>query len=144
MTSGVVFGQIAERIMAKNLFLSYHEAKDTVKSMLPIIKHGNLSSTKYLLDRLNIDYQGRANDSEKNPDWGRVQNNVDEIKLEKSDIQEGVVPNVIGMGAKDAVYLMKKAGLNVGITGRGRVSEQSIPAGRKSNKGSYVSLTLKP
>ena len=58
-------------------------------------------------------------------------------------IQEGLVPRVIGLGAKDAVYLMEKAGLQVSLSGIGRVVTQSVSPGRKIHKGQKVLLTLR-
>ena len=54
------------------------------------------------------------------------------------------VPDVEGMGAKDATYLMQKCGLNVVIKGYGTVKLQSIPAGRRPIEGDTVRLTLQP
>jgi cell division protein FtsI (penicillin-binding protein 3) len=48
------------------------------------------------------------------------------------------------MGAKEAVYLMQKCGLNARITGYGTVRHQSITAGARAIKGDTVRLTLKP
>jgi cell division protein FtsI (penicillin-binding protein 3) len=57
--------------------------------------------------------------------------------------EAGLVPNVKGMGAQDAVYVMEKAGLYVNLTGRGTVVAQSIPAGSAVVKGRTVGLQLK-
>jgi cell division protein FtsI (penicillin-binding protein 3) len=54
------------------------------------------------------------------------------------------VPDVKGMGAKDAFYLLKQAGLRVGLSGYGRVVAQSISAGQTAQKGAYIQITLKP
>jgi cell division protein FtsI (penicillin-binding protein 3) len=53
------------------------------------------------------------------------------------------VPDVKGMGAKDAVYLMEKSGLKVILNGTGKVHSQSIPAGNRITKEQTVRLTLK-
>ena len=60
-----------------------------------------------------------------------------------STLREGLVPLVVGMGAKDAVYLLEQAGLHVTLTGIGRVASQSIPAGHKVVKGQGIWITLK-
>ena len=56
---------------------------------------------------------------------------------------KSIVPNVVGMGAKDAVYTLEQTGVLVSVHGRGRVVSQSIPAGSKVEKGSIVNLELK-
>ena len=55
----------------------------------------------------------------------------------------GKVPNVRGMGARDALYLMESAGLRVNLIGSGKVISQSINAGNNAVRGSTVTLTLK-
>jgi len=47
------------------------------------------------------------------------------------------------MGARDAVYLLGKMGLNVQINGRGRVVSQSVTPGTPATKGRTVVLNLR-
>ncbi len=53
-----------------------------------------------------------------------------------------VTPNVVGMGLKDAVYLLENSGLKVTTAGRGRVVNQSITAATNFKKGQTISLVL--
>jgi cell division protein FtsI (penicillin-binding protein 3) len=53
-----------------------------------------------------------------------------------------VTPNVVGMGLKDAVYLLENSGLKVTAAGRGRVMNQSLAAGTNFKKGQTISLVL--
>lgn len=54
-----------------------------------------------------------------------------------------VVPDVTGMGARDAVYMLQQAGLKVQLQGTGFVHQQSIAAGTKNAKGKTIKLILK-
>jgi beta-lactam-binding protein with PASTA domain len=54
----------------------------------------------------------------------------------------GIVPDVIGMGANDAIYLLEKLGLKTITNGFGRVYRQSPIAGMSFTKGDAVSLEL--
>ncbi|RYD51931.1 MAG: PASTA domain-containing protein [Sphingobacteriales bacterium] len=56
--------------------------------------------------------------------------------------QRGLVPDVVGMGLRDAIYLLEKQGLNVQIQGSGTVQSQSLPAGSAIQKGQSVLLQL--
>ncbi|MBE6292957.1 MAG: PASTA domain-containing protein, partial [Bacteroidales bacterium] len=56
---------------------------------------------------------------------------------------EGKVPNVKGLGAKDALYLLEACGLKVNISGKGKVYSQSIPHGNAVRKGQTIYLKLK-
>jgi len=53
------------------------------------------------------------------------------------------VPNVIGMGAKDAVYLLENAGLKVNLTGKGTVIAQTITPGTRITKGQTIGIQLR-
>lgn len=57
--------------------------------------------------------------------------------------EPGKMPDVRGMGARDAVFMLQKAGLKVKIQGGGRVESQSIEAGTTVKEGATVTLTLK-
>jgi cell division protein FtsI (penicillin-binding protein 3) len=65
--------------------------------------------------------------------------NVDVRTIEDNNL----MPNVVGMGLKDALYLLESRGLDVSFSGSGMVRWQSIPAGRKIAAGENVSITLK-
>ncbi|MDR2683530.1 MAG: transpeptidase family protein [Dysgonamonadaceae bacterium] len=67
-----------------------------------------------------------------------VKKSLDDLKIEA-----GLVPDVKGMGAKDAVYAMERAGLRVNLAGRGTVVAQSIPPKSAVVKGQTVGLQLK-
>ena len=58
-------------------------------------------------------------------------------------IEQGIVPDVEGMGLKDAVYLLENEGYKVVFNGSGRVSSQSPAAGSPLEKGKLITLTLK-
>lgn len=145
MTSGVVFKEIAENIMAKHERAPLAAGKDTLHSPLPAIKNGNMNAVSYLLDDIDIDIESDFSASHKEePQWGITKQDSSTVLFVETDYATHLVPNVVGMGAKDALYLMKKAGLNARISGYGRVASQSIQAGAKANKGAYILLTLKP
>lgn len=58
--------------------------------------------------------------------------------------KEVVVPNLKGYSEEQAVALLKSLGIDAKVIGDGLVSEQSIGAGKKVNRGSAViTLTLK-
>ena len=46
------------------------------------------------------------------------------------------------MGARDAVYMLEARGVRVKLNGRGKVVEQSLPAGHKIAKGDVCILRL--
>ena len=56
---------------------------------------------------------------------------------------KGLMPNMNGMGLKDALYLVGNAGLKARVKGSGKVFSQSIPAGSKIGRGLSVQIELK-
>ena len=119
--AGSVFSEIAERVFAKHLAQDLKEAKDSTAILTPDVKKGNLADANYILDK--IEAKPVSLGEEKKQDPKRV-------------------PNVVGMGAKDAVYLLESAGLKVQLSGIGKVKSQSIPAGNTLQKGKTIQLRL--
>jgi len=56
----------------------------------------------------------------------------------------GAMPDVTGMGARDAVFLLEQAGLKVILKGKGMVVRQSIAPGNLFVRGTVVVLDLAP
>jgi cell division protein FtsI (penicillin-binding protein 3) len=65
------------------------------------------------------------------------------ILLNQLTLQKGKVPNVKGMTAKDAVFLLESSGLSVSLKGHGKVVRQSLTPGIIIHKGVLVKLELK-
>ena len=53
-----------------------------------------------------------------------------------------VVPDVVGMGAKDAVYVLERRGIKVSLHGTGSVKTQSVAPKTKVTKGMAIRLVL--
>ena len=64
------------------------------------------------------------------------------LEAQTDSIPENKVPNVIGMGARDAVYELQKRGLKVRLIGKGRVKSQNITAGSIAGKGQTITIQL--
>jgi len=64
------------------------------------------------------------------------------VVVKPAKVYVGYVPDVSGLGLKDAVYLLEKEGMKVIIKGSGKVLAQSVPAGTKINKGQTILLQL--
>ncbi len=66
----------------------------------------------------------------------------DSVAYKKLTSHEATMPSVIGMGLRDAIYLLESQGLVVCALGTGKVSYQSINAGELIYKGNYVNIRL--
>ena len=143
--SGVVFHEIAEGIMAQDVKLDITDARDSISILIPDVKNGNLLAADYVLSHLGISSNKWWNGSyaNGNPIWGSVGHNGKNVQLAKLPVyNERHVPNVMGMGARDAVYLLESRGVKVRIEGIGKVLSQSLPAGHEIKKGEVCSLKM--
>ena len=118
--SGVVFHHIAEGVMAKHLKLSVDDARDTTSILIPAVKKGDALAANYVLSHLQ----------------------VKDFRAEDFKVSGNAVPNVTGMGARDAVYLLENKGIKTKLKGRGKVIAQSIFAGQPIKQGMVCELTL--
>ncbi|MCL1933635.1 MAG: transpeptidase family protein [Candidatus Azobacteroides sp.] len=138
--SGAVFKRIAEAIytqdvaVAKPIILD----KEIPVADVPKVKSGLSDYSKYVLNKLNIHYT----DSLKG-NWIRPQWTADRLVLKEQTIKDNAVPDVIGMGAKDAVYALESAGLQVNLFGKGAVYSQSLVAGATALRGQTITIQLK-
>lgn len=143
LMAGSVFSKIAERVYAKNLRFDLSNAIDSTTNVIPPVKAGDLSEASYVLNSLNVPVQGDATAEQKSGSvWGHTQAAPSAVILQSQEMPTKTVPSVIGMGAKDAVYLLEKEGLKVRISGVGRVKRQSIAGGSRVVKGQTILLTM--
>jgi len=138
LMAGSVFSKIAERVFAKNLTYELKNAIDSTSVVIPDVKFGELAEASYVLNKLSVPTNGKTSKES----WGKAQEDSLRVTLTQQTLTTGIMPSVIGMGAKDAVYLLEKAGLRVNIAGVGKVTRQSIPSGNKVMKGQTVALHL--
>ncbi len=143
--SGVVFHHIAEGIMAQDLKLDVKDAKDSASIFTPDVKNGNLLSANYVLSHLGIrtnpNWSGSFADG--NPIWGTTEKKKTVVDLTRQkQYGKSTMPDVTGMGAKDAVYLIESRGVKTKLYGRGKVTRQSIAPGTPLKKGAICNLIL--
>lgn len=143
LQAGSVFSRIAERIYAKYLYRDPATIKDSTSILIPDVKNGDMIETAYVLRSLDIPGNSRTVPYTHNPLWGKAECTRSAADLKRVTQSKKLVPNVRGMGAKDAVYLLESHGLRVRITGMGKVREQSIAAGSTLHRGQTITLTLK-
>ena len=140
--SGGVVKAIAEKVYASHMSFDMRDMeRDSLAVLMPAAKNGNLDALENVLGKLDID----ANTDSLETKWvvAKREEGDEELHLRDLTLREGLVPSVIGMGAKDAVYLLESAGLRVALDGLGRVSAQSMGPGTRIAKGQTIRLTLK-
>lgn len=143
--SGPVFKEIAEGIMAKYIKLDVADARDSASVFVPDVKNGNLTAADFVLNALGFKPVLNFNfDAQGNPVWGVAKDeNNSRVMLNRTPLYRyNQIPDVIGMGARDAVYLVESRGVKVKMEGRGKVVEQSLPPGHIIGKGEVIRLKL--
>ncbi len=105
---------------------------------LPFSKTGNRDELKMVLRQLDVPIENKRIHAE----WVTTEKQNDAVALNGRKIIAGLVPNVVSMGAKDAIYLLENAGLRVRMIGRGSVRSQSIDPGSPVRKGDQIILEM--
>jgi cell division protein FtsI (penicillin-binding protein 3) len=140
-TSALIFKEIAEKIMADRFFTPIENAIEGTPKATPAMKRGNIGDAALLLSSIG----GKELQAKENEKWGDVRHDKEgNPHISARNFDKRWVPNVEGMGAKDATFLIQECGLNVVVTGYGTVKRQSIPAGATAIVGDTVKLSLQP
>ncbi len=138
--AGPVFKEIAEKVYAARLLFEKEpdEITPAPGNVLPQIKQGKPENILRLAEALNIN----TIREEKNTALVAPKEREKQIVLKEKKTTIDKVPDVRGMGASNAIFLMENAGLRVKIRGMGTVKKQSLPPGSRFHRGAYVYLTL--
>jgi cell division protein FtsI (penicillin-binding protein 3) len=140
--AGAVFGKIAERVYARDLRLPLTAAIDTNTVVIPDVKAGLTSDTRTVLKELGVTTQVAYGFRDGKDSWCSTHQSTQGVTLENRDMTQSLVPSVVGMGARDAVYLLESRGLRVALNGVGKVKRQSIAEGTKVKKGETIRIYL--
>lgn len=139
--AGPVFSEIAEKIYASRQTRDASLAGDSLSVFIPGVKAGNIAAAATVLDKLDIDYLGA--DAGDRMLWGTASSKDKEVVLTERKYNKKLVPDVRGMGAADAVYLLERLGMRVRISGSGKVRRQSILPGTRLSHGRRILITLR-
>lgn len=134
--AGPVFRGIADKVYAAYL----EPAADSIPpyNEVPDVKPG-LKDDVVLIAR-DLDFKTQS----QNLTAERVAITEDTMTVFVNGVNDipGTVPDVLGMGANDAVFILEKAGFRTEIIGFGRVFRQSPASGLPCSKGDLITLDL--
>lgn len=139
VVSGTVFNAVANKVYASSL--QYHEAinlQNQRRKEMPISADGSKSDLIKVYDAFNIPFV-----SESNSEWVSTLTEEQKVILKKRNANVKTVPDVRGMTAKDAVYLIERTGMIARVIGHGKVVGQSVKPGTESVHGGVVEIELK-
>lgn len=117
--AGPIFKEVADKIYATQLNLQTTPVPDsTFKTIKPLVKTGNSNDFATIMRNVlhNENYKSGA-------DWVKVEVNNRTAHNNKLDVtfNKKQFSNLIGMGARDAVYLLENKGYSVIVRGKGSV-----------------------
>lgn len=99
---------------------------------------GYSQSIKTVYKTLGVSYK----DSAANKSWWRVEPMQGQPLAKELPATPAQLPDLTGMGLKDALALLESKGVKVEVTGKGKIKQQSLPAGTTLAKGMVIQLTL--
>ncbi|MEQ1552851.1 MAG: penicillin-binding protein [Ferruginibacter sp.] len=137
--SGTVFKEISDKLMARYISTTTQYKNTVVKDSIIINAIGLKKDVQSVFSFMQIPFA----DSAKSGTWRNVmllQNNI--AMVAAPAYSNNTMPNVIGMGLKDAVYLLENNGIKISLQGKGKVISQSIIAGTNFKKGQKINLFL--
>ncbi|HAF28363.1 MAG TPA: peptidoglycan glycosyltransferase [Bacteroidales bacterium] len=142
VVAGPVFKEIADKVYATNfeIYEGLNEKSDEKISEgnTPYTKSSFKEELEYALADLGIPVNAEGVSS----DWVSTNMLDSFVRLSNRKIIENLMPNVIGMGVKDAVFLLENMGLSVEVHGRGTIQKQSIIPGSRISNGDLVVIEM--
>lgn len=116
-----VFRDLSDRVVGTRI--TYHQAPSSTEKQIPPFSKGNLENYNKFCSNIGL----KANKTD--------------FKYQTS-VKTNIVPDVVGMTIRDAIYLLEKQGLKVSFEGKGKVISQSLLKGSAFVKGNKIHLRL--
>jgi len=139
LVAGPIFREITDRIYVREYEM--HENKEILAEEViqaPYSKSGSGNALASTFKYLNLPYE----QGNKEAVWVSTRSTPDGVVLSSRLITGEMVPNVVDMGLKDALYLLESKGMEVVVDGRGTVRNQSVQAGSLIRTGTVVRLNM--
>lgn len=143
LVAGPVFKEIADKLYGMYVKQSQPPVKyagivpagDTVNYAYA----GNKNEVKKIMTSLNVPF---ADAGSIGTDWAGLTKQNNRPVIQGKTVTDKQMPQLAGLGLKDAVYICENIGLKVNVKGKGKVSQQSIAAGSAFKKGEPVQIVL--
>ncbi len=136
--AGPVQKQVATFLYNRNR--NYAQRVSVTKHQATNIKNGNTDKMQIVANEYGLKPTTNGNYS-----WGKSKcaEGDKSMAIERVKISNGVVPNVVGMGVNDALFLLENCGLSVKVVGCGEVKSQSLkPDTRVTKNNRQITITL--
>ena len=141
--AGPIFRSIADKVYANRLELEHHvpvQQLAQLKPRAPITIGGHSGDLHAALEGLGI-----AHVMPGESDWVRTDAGDSSVVVHPLTVPQrnlGLVPNVVGMGLRDALFILENHGLRVTVNGTGMVTQQSLKANTHFVRGNSITIKL--
>ncbi len=140
LVAGPIFREIADKVYANSLDIQapIAEKNGTLSEKERVVSaaHGFRKDLSAVMDSLELPYESSGSS-----DWAVALKRKEKLDLGTRKVTRKKVPNVQGMGLKDALYLLENLGLRVKVNGTGRVADQSVEPGIPLKKVEQIQIT---
>ncbi|MEL6190823.1 MAG: penicillin-binding protein [Bacteroidota bacterium] len=137
--SAPIFREIAEKVQPMDVMLASVKAKKNSKPVShPVRTKVQSKTAEKVFAELGLARTAVPDSTS----WVIPKSNGHQINLQAYDQGQSRVPNLRGMSARDALFMMENMGVNVKIIGQGRVRRQSLQPGFIIGKETAITLYL--
>jgi cell division protein FtsI (penicillin-binding protein 3) len=141
VVAGSVFKEIADKVFAQSLELHEDDIDTQILSIaemgFPAVKNGFTKDIKTLLEYFSLNVE-----NENAGQWSAWKAGEEKPGIKNLPVTDKVVPNVKGMGLRDAIFLLEQAGLDVNVQGKGTVRRQSLIPGQAITNNQTITIEL--
>lgn len=141
VVAGPIFKEIADKIYSNRLELQQDtRLADLEGPRTPVSLSGHAGDLRLAMRTLNVRLEDLTD-----TEWATTQAGDSAVAMQPRAVPskaQGLVPNVLGMGLKDALYILENRGLRVRFEGAGMVRKQSLPPGTRAGQGSTIVIEL--
>lgn len=118
-----VFRDLSDRVVGTRIALT--KVGHSNEKKMPTMKFGNRDSYAAICNSLGFNPQLPS------ATWLKIREHQDSLIFTPFYPKKDIVPNVVGLTIKDALYMLENLGMKVRFRGKGRVISQSIAPGTK-------------
>lgn len=141
VVAGPIFKEIADKIYSNRLELQQPtQLAAATGPRTPVSMSGHAGDLRTVFTALHVPYEASAEG-----EWVTTEAEDSTVVLKHRVIPSDaldLVPNVMGMGLRDALYILENRGLRVRVQGSGMVRRQSLPPGTRARQGSTILIEL--
>jgi cell division protein FtsI (penicillin-binding protein 3) len=138
--AGPVFREIADKVYSNSKEIHNPIKLDTASAIVhvPFVKSGKKSDVQVIAKVLSL--KTAITDENANYVWTQI--NKETFQLKGLATKESEVPQLVGMGLRDALTILESQKITVKVIGRGVIKKQSLAAGTRVMKGAKITIEL--